>query len=217
MLITITIGERHINIKVKYILLVLLIIALFTIYFSVIIKQDNSFDRNIVENENIIKMKSFSINSDSTEMNTSAKGTIYLKEVEGILKNIKIIAWIEIDPNDWGGVTFYIPRKWSVSSIISSYPENKTQAIPADYVSTWITGSTKYEWNSMVQIGRKGMYIPTGGGTGTVVIDLVLNEDEINQSDILNFMIAVGSDEKNGVKIAHPDFIEVPISIMDNE
>ncbi len=216
MLITITIGERHINIKVKYILLVLLIITLLTIHFSVIIKQDNSFDGNIAENENIIKMRSFSINSDSTEMNTSAKGTIYLKEVEGILKNIKIIAWIEIDPNDWGGVTFYIPRKWSVSSIMSSYPENKTQSIPADYVSTWITGSTKYEWNSMVQIGRK-MYIPTGGGTGTVVIDLVLDEDSINQPEILNFMIAVGSDERNGIKIAHPDSIEVPISIMDNE
>ncbi|MDQ0116627.1 hypothetical protein J2T15_006109 [Paenibacillus harenae] len=39
---------------------------------------------------------------------------------------IQIVASIEIDPNDWGGVAFYIPDK----NIISRYPEIKAQSKP---------------------------------------------------------------------------------------
>ncbi|MDD4572230.1 MAG: hypothetical protein PHN47_07110 [Clostridia bacterium] len=60
-------------------------------------------------NENIIESRGFSVNSDSTEMNTLAKGTVFIKGTEGIPEQVQIIAWIEIDSNDWGGVNFYIP------------------------------------------------------------------------------------------------------------
>lgn len=71
-----------------------------------------------------------------------------------------------------------------------------------------------YEYNTMVQVGRDCSYIPTGGGTGTVVLDLVLNKDITPQPETFNIMVAVGSDEKDGVKIEGPDYIEISIPLM---
>lgn len=65
----------------------------------------------------------------------------------------------------------------------------------------------------MVRVGRGHSYIPTGGGTGTVVIDLVLDKDITLQPDIFNIMVAVGSDEKDGIKIEGPDHISIEIPI----
>ncbi|NIK75520.1 hypothetical protein FHS15_000620 [Paenibacillus castaneae] len=102
-------------------------------------------------------------------MKTAAKGTIFVKGNEGKVEQVQIIASIEIDPNDWGGVAFYIPPKWHISNIMISYPENKTQSKPADYVATWTTADTENEWKAWIEVGRDRSYRPTGGGTGTVV------------------------------------------------
>lgn len=174
-------------------------------------QNNNSFEKPLV-NENIIGIKDFSVNSDSTELNTSAKGTVFIQGVEGIPEHIKIVALIEIDPDDWGGVYIYIPRKWNIESITNSYPENEAQANSYKYVSTCFTAAEKYEWNKWIEIGRSSSYEPTGGGTGTVVIDLVADKDAVQQSETFNIMIAVGSDEKNGRHILGPDStsIEIP-------
>ncbi len=169
---------------------------------------------NTMVNRNIISERGFSVNSDSTEINTSAKGTVFVKGVKGIPEQIQIISWIEIDSDDWGGVTFYVPNGWSITNITSSYPERKAQAKTSDYVATWTREETEYEYNTMVQVGRDRSYIPTGGGTGTVVLDLVLNKDITPQPETFNIMVAVGSDEKDGVKIEGPDYIEISIPLM---
>lgn len=203
----------------KTIMLTLLIICIAALLLSC---KNTSISNETVDttvNENVIQARCFSVNSNSTELNTLAKGTIFIEGADdGIPEHVQIIAWIEIDPNDWGGVAFYIPDNWHVSKIISSYPENETQTKPADYVSTWTTADPKYKLNTMIEVGRNLSYRPTEGGTGTVVIDLVL-EENATQPEIFNIMIAVGSDEKGGVKISGPDhiYIEIPISSADNE
>jgi len=45
-----------------------------------------------VVNENIIEVKSFSVNSDSTEMNILAKGTVFIKRADGIPEHVQIVA-----------------------------------------------------------------------------------------------------------------------------
>lgn len=168
-------------------------------------------------NENIILERGFSVSSDSTEVNTSAKGTVFIKGTEGTPEQVQIIAWIEIDPNDWGGVTFYIPPNCPISNIISSYPEKETQTKPADYVATWTTSESESEWSAMIDVGRDRSYIPTGGGTGIVVIDLLLDKDATLRPDTFNIMIAVGSDEKDGAKIVNTDYIEISIPLTNKE
>lgn len=64
----------------------------------------------------------------------------------------------------------------------------------------------------MVEIGTSHNWRPTGGGTGTVVIDLVPDEkNAIQQSETFDITVAVGSDDKNGKRIAQPDHISIKI------
>ncbi|GMQ60744.1 hypothetical protein AN1V17_51470 [Vallitalea sediminicola] len=199
------------KIKERYILLTILIII--AILFLATIKTKDSSNEVLV-NKDIIQVRSFGVNSYSTEMNTSAKGTVFIKGEESIPEHVQIISWIEIDPDDWGGVAFYIPDQWQISNITSSYPENEAQMTSADYVATWSTTDSKYELNTMIEIGRDRSYIQTGGGTGTVMIDLVLDKNVKVQPETFNIMISVGSDEKDGVMIEGPDsiYIEIPIT-----
>ncbi|MDD4572229.1 MAG: hypothetical protein PHN47_07105 [Clostridia bacterium] len=65
----------------------------------------------------------------------------------------------------------------------------------------------------MIEVGRDRSYTPTGGGIGTVVIDLLIDKNVKHQAKTFNMMIAVGSDEKDGVKIEGPNHISIEIPI----
>lgn len=176
----------------------------------------NSSRNEIRVNKNIILQRGFNISSDSTELNTSAKGTVFIKEVEGNAEEVQIVASIEIDTNDWGGVTFYIANDWNISNITSSYPENESQMIPADYIDTWTTSDPESEWSKRIEIGRDRNYVPTIGGTGTIVIDLFLDKELAPKPETFNIMVAVGSDEKEGVKIIETDNTQISIPLTND-
>ena len=176
----------------------------------------NSSRNEIRVNKNIILQRGFNISSDSTELNTSAKGTVFIKEVEGNPEEVQIVASIEIDTNDWGGVTFYIANDWNISNITSSYPENESQMIPADYIDTWTTSDPESEWSKRIEIGRDRNYVPTIGGTGTIVIDLFLDKELAPKPETFNIMVAVGSDEKEGVKIIETDNTQISIPLTND-
>lgn len=178
-------------------------------------KQDLDNPEQVTTNEKIIQSKDFHVNSDSTELETSVRGTVFLSGEEGVREHAQIVALVEIDPDDWGGVVFYISDKWHISSITSSYPEDKKEKIPEDYVSVWTTvEETKHGWNKMIEIGRDtSRFTPTGGGKGAVVIELDINKETISTSDVFSMTVGVGSEEKDGIRSVHPDWklIEIPI------
>ena len=184
------------------------------VFFTGCIKEENSYDNTDV-NEGVIQIKNFSVISKSSDVNTSAKGTIFVKGAGEVPENVQIVALIAIDPDDWGGVAFDIPAGWQISGIISSYPENDSIATPTDYVSTWTTADPDYEWNSRIEVGRDRGFTQTKGGTGTVMIELVPVDTAI-RPDTAGILIAVGSDEKNGVKIYGTDYIEISLSLNDD-
>jgi hypothetical protein len=109
-----------------------------------------------------------------------------------------------------------ISDQWNISSIVSSYPENKKEQIPEDYVSLWTTTSeeTEHGLNQMIEIGRDtDRWTPTGGGKGTVVIELEKNKETMSASDVFRMTVGVGSKEKEGIRSIHPDWklVEIPI------
>ncbi|MDY0387289.1 MAG: hypothetical protein RBT65_09215 [Methanolobus sp.] len=194
----------------RYILILLLVLFIFSLIFY----ENNRIneEKYIEVNKNIIAQKSFNVSSESTELDTSAKGTVFIQEN----KKVQIVTSIEIDPDDWGGVSVYIPKSWVVSNIISSYPENEEQSILVDFVTKWSTGSDKYEWDKYVEIGRGRNYKPTGGGSGTVVIDLLPDKKVTPDPETFNIMVAVGSNEKEGVKIVGTDYTEISIPLISD-
>lgn len=191
----------------RFIRIIIILIIITTLISGC--NQEMDYIEDVRINEKIINSKDFNVKSESTELETSVRGTIFLNGVKGAPKQAQIVAFIEIDRDDWGGVTFYIPDKWNISSITTSYPEN--EKIPSDYVAIWNTESTKYEWNTMIEIGRDRRYTSTEGGKGVIVVDLYTNEK--TTSEVFSIMVGVGYNEKDGIKIIHPDheLIEIPI------
>lgn len=196
--------------KVIFILLPVVMIIMAFFIFKLISSEDLS--HNNVYNEEMIQIQNFNITSESTNLQTSANGTIFVKSTDGV-PVIQIIASIEVDSNDWGGVTFYIPKNWYISNIKSSYPESKTQKIPRSNIATFTTGDPDYKHNTMIRIGRDhNKENPTGGGTGTVVIDIFPDSEVINTDEIVHIIIALGTD---GSRIMETDSVKVPIKLTE--
>ncbi|MDT0121646.1 hypothetical protein Q9R46_03275 [Paenibacillus sp. RRE4] len=193
----------------KYLILLFVLIAIGFILFLLNINTDESNEPTV--NGNIIQVKNFDLDAKSTNLKTMTEGTIFVEGEKEQIDHIKIVAHVEIDPTDWGGVAFYIPDQWSVSSITSSYPEHQSKLKPADYVSTWKNSSDDSSWRTMIEIGRERDLTANGGGTGIIVIDLSPDQKDITPSDPLKIGIEVGSEEKNGKKVMGTDSVEVPV------
>lgn len=196
--------------------IVILVLSFLLISVSACEKSSKDDIKNTEVNKNIVLQRNFNVSSDSTELKTSAEGTIFIKEVEGTPKQIKIVAWIEIDHDDWSGVQVYIPKEWSITNIINSYPGKEDSETSTKSTAIWSTASDKVEWDKYIAIGRSSSFKSTGGGTGTFVIDLALDEEVISKPDLFNIMVAVGADERDGVKISGADSIEISIPLIEN-
>lgn len=197
------------KLKWSYIVSFGMLLAIVTTVIMVWQSKQAKFN-DAVANEKVIQVQSFHVSSDSTNLKTSVEGTLFVSGGEERAEHVQVVARIEVDAKDWGGVAFYIPNNWYISNITSSYPENRTGSNPTDYVSTWTTSGEESPWRAMVEVGRNRSYEPTGGGTGIIVIDLIPDKKATTQSTL---GIEVGSNEEDGKKIMGTDSIEVPISI----
>jgi hypothetical protein len=198
----------------KHTLLVLIIIILFATLISGC-KQDPNNPKQVTTNENIILTKDFYINSESTDLKTSVQGTVFLYGEDGVPDHAKIVAFVEIDPNDWGGIGISLSDQWNILSITSSYPEGKEDKTPEDYASVWYTAEeTRHGWKKRIEIGRDThRWTSTGGGKGTVVIELEINEENKDPLDAYRMSVGVGSEEKDGIRSIHPDYEIIKIAI----
>lgn len=164
-----------------------------------------------VVNDGIVVTKQFSVKSNTAQQNTSATGSIFVWGDKGMATRMRIVASFEIDPKDSGGMTIYIPKKWYITNILSSYPENqKTSLQPYASKTDMSLGD---EWRNMVQVGVTYQREPAGGGTGTIIIDLVSDSKTILPSENFNVVVAVGSDTTGGVHSIGVDSIQIPISV----
>ncbi|UCZ54304.1 hypothetical protein LGQ02_05950 [Bacillus shivajii] len=194
----------------KYIFLVITALILLTIIITGCNEKVNNDGEVATTKKHIVNTKEFIVSSNSTELVTSVKGTVFLIGEEGVPEHAKIVAWIDIDPNDWGGVVFYTPKNWHISSVMSSDPKDINEKTSEDYVTIWTNEEAK---NNMIEIGTN-RYYPTGGGKGAVIIELDIDKETIGTSEIFSITVGVGSDEKEGKRLIHPDYkvIEIPSS-----
>lgn len=149
-------------------------------------------------NQNLLQVKTFTISTDLAADNTSAVGDIYFQKTAEHI-NVTILASINIGANDWGGVSFYIPKGWDISNILSSYPDVNIPNKKSETV-IWSTEDADSPWGSYIEIGHEHNQQPTGGGKGTVLLELVNNADNIDAASF-TLMVAVGSEMQNGIPI----------------
>lgn len=204
--IKIQVGEA----VLKHHVLAIIFVFLFTSIMSACEQNDKSM-KKIITNEKILSSKEFQVTSTSTDLQTSINGTVFLSGENGEIDHAQIVSMIEIDLNDWGGIVFYTPKNWNISKITSSYPEKNDGKDPKHYEDTWSTENPKADFNKRIEIGTN-RYTPTGGGKGTVVIELDASEEIETTSDTFNILVGVGSTEEEANKSIHPDskLIKIP-------
>ena len=130
------------------------------------IVQRNFFQKKLTDsiavNDGVVVTKEFSVKSTTTHQNSSAKGTILVWGDKGMAERMRIVASFEIDPKDFGGMTVYIPKKWYITNILSSYPENQMPALQPRAADG---DNIIDEWRNRVEVGVNYSGIPSGGGT----------------------------------------------------
>lgn len=195
-----------------------LLIAIAIIFLSVpaLSCSNDNGPSYIPPNQGVVNFKDFYVSSNSTELSTSASGTIFVEKDKSNYK-AQIVAWVEIDPLDWGGVSFTIPLGWEITNLLGSYPDIGKSL-------WWITPFDKapaedvldsYYWEQQIRIGDQTHHSwnTSGGSNGSIIIELTEYQKSQKPSNVFKIMVGVGSDERNGTKILYPDFetIEVPI------
>ncbi|MFC4306691.1 hypothetical protein [Cohnella boryungensis] len=205
------IGGINLKPSVKYILTALTAVI---VAATVLIVQRNFFQGKLTDytvvNDGLAVTKEFNVKSSTPHQNSSVKGSILVWADKGMAERMRIVASYEIDPKDFGGMIIYIPKKWYISNILSSHPENqKTSLTPRASQGDNIID----EWRNRVEVGVDYLGKPSGGGSGTVVIDLVSDQKAILPSEIFNVMVTVGSDMREGVRSIGVGFIKIPISV----
>lgn len=199
--------------KVGFILLIAVAIFIIGFVLYSLLTRQNQMSHNYVANDNIVKIIDFSVRSDSTDLDSSAEGVVFVRAEDGIFEGVRIIARIEVDPDDWGGVGFHIPRNWYISNITNSYHDSARE--PSD---AWPWLNEGGEWSAWIPFGySENQMVPTGGGTGTVLIDAVPDKAAIDHSETYHFSIYVGSELRGTTRVVGPDTILIPVSIIDNE
>lgn len=170
----------------------------------------SNVSRDVVSHQGFVGLRDFSVSSESTGLETYAKGTVYVRENAGKTNryHVEILAWVEIDPSDWAGVGVYIPCGWEVTSITSNLE------YPVDKISVWSShfcDNPEYaqsrQWWQLVSVERSV--------SGTLVIELDSTSSEQNPwPGVLKVTVGVGSDERDGIRIQYPDRqeIEIPLS-----
>lgn len=165
-------------------------------------------------NQNLLQVKNFNISTDLATDNTSAVGDIYFQKSADHI-TVTILASINIGANDWAGVSFYIPKGWEISNILSSYPDDNMASEKSEAV-VWSTEDADYLWDSYIEIGHDYNQQPTGGGKGTVLLELVNNENN-SDADSFTLMVTVGSDMQNDSAIIGTNTLTIEIDIPPTE
>ncbi|MBS5783340.1 MAG: hypothetical protein KID04_10725 [Clostridium sp.] len=171
-------------------------------------------DTPAIINQNVIQVKEFEVSTDLHDDNTVAKGNIYVIKNDSRVK-LNIVAAIAIGEHDWGGVFFYFPEGWNIVSALSSFPDGSSNESGYN-AAIWNTPDTESEWKSYVEIGHELSQTPIGGGTGTVSIELISDENN-SISDGFELLVSVGSELKDGMPIVGTSSTSLQLEIGSAE
>lgn len=136
----------------------------------------------------------------SEDLGTSAKGSILVYEKGQDVLAIKIVSFVDIGSDDWGGIAFFLPVGCALDEIICTYPETGEQVYQNSPVTWWSSESDNGEYHLAVEIGRNRYFNPSGGGNGIVIIDASFACDGISSDNVspLKFAVECGVNFEKG-------------------
>ena len=152
---------------------------------------------------------------EAEELGTRAEGSVLVYEKERGVLGIRLAAQITVGPEDWGGAAFSFPAGCRLENVLCSYPEDGTGAEPP--VNVWTTAGENEKYTIVVEIARSREQEPTGGGAGTVVIDVSFPCGKPDPPDRLDFAVECGGRVKNGSVCWGEAYGEITVEIRKKE
>jgi hypothetical protein len=103
---------------------------------------------------------------------------------------VQIIAWVQVDPSDYNGITFVLPTEWEVTAVVTDFA--KANSHQKSYIAiVESTGVPRY-----ITIGKNEVgFPPLNGGQGNIRIDLELKDTKTPLPENLIFEVTVGKSD----------------------
>ena len=150
------------------------------------------------------------MSSSSSDLTTSVTGTVFVYGSRQGVSHAQIAATFNVDPNDWAGVEFFFPQGVTVTKVECSYPQetSSSYATGSDHSSASVWWSPSV--GSRVDIARSLTKVPSGGGSGTALIDVDIDEAVFDSHKAV-FTVGVGEGEKG----IYPDYVRFDVVFGD--
>lgn len=149
---------------------------------------------------------------DAKELGTAAKGTVICYERNPNVIELRLISFVSIGPEDWGGVAFYFPPGCELWMFYAHSQTILKNSIMSHILKYWNTGNTDGRYTLGVEVGRSHEYIPVGGGNGIIIIDALFHGD-LDKGKELRFAVECGATYEDGTIIWGIDDDEVVVEI----
>ncbi len=165
-------------------------------------------------NSGVINFKDFSLNTESVNLSTKVTGTAFIKgDIQDTSdRHIYISAQFEIDPQDWGGISFHLPRDWKVIGVMVNYPEGTSQPQLNNHTAVW-SAHVDDGYYDFIAVGRGiNKNDTSGGGKGSIIIE----SDPVSSKQDLpeNVEITVAAESKGEVVVNPIDEkISIPLNV----
>jgi hypothetical protein len=190
-------------------LIVLLVIV--TVISLAALSCHNPITPSYSSNKDVINYRDFYLSAENVSLTTMTGGTIFVRgdTEKPEERMVQITAWMEIDPADWGGVSFSIPQGWKVENIASDYPQGNPK--PEEYITVIQTAANR-TFNKVIHVGTTKLGAPKElGGNGNLIIELAPESGKEELGENFQTIIAVGSKYDYIINPVHETY-EVPLN-----
>jgi hypothetical protein len=192
----------------------LFLVVVVAIFVWVLVHNKQQVYVNVI-NADVVTSKAFSLNAESVGLNTSITGTVFIKGEKNNPNQeyAEIVATLNLDPNDQGGVDFHVYEgdNWSLKSVDSDYPQGYSEPENEIIVSSQSNSPAIVGGDKDIQIG--GQNVSEMGGMGSIVIDLIPAKTSQGFPQYLKINVGLGFQE-NAVGISlYPisETIQIPL------
>lgn len=156
-------------------------------------------------NAGVVGIVSFDVQCNEYDGTAVAGSLFVIQDGEDI--RIRLVAGFSIDEEDFVGIDIYSTPELEIESVLCSYQDN-----PSDeevIINTYTRPVAGYI--SMVYIGwNTATMVPSGGGTGVVVVDYLYLPDDTGETFTIRF--ALGSDvSSSGVVLVETTNLTVEV------
>ena len=204
---------RQENISIIKTLVFALIIALLSVSLSACNGSDYT---GTVTNTDVINFQDFYLDAAGVGLATQASGTVF---VRGDLEKpddifVEVSMYVNIDPDDWGGVSLYFPEGWRVNNVLGSVVEID-EPYYSNLVSAMSSGQPEDGAESWVSVGYP--LTQAGDSPGDLSGSVVIQADYVwkgkTTPEILDLTIGVGS--KDGY-IVNPVLLDLEVPLLED-